>query len=189
MIEGLFQVLLIAHHDHPPARFLGELPCDPLVAAVSGYQENMHDRVGALGGFDRVLQFQLAARVLGVRQDHQGLSPSFIGELVVGGEIDGVIEIRAAVAALREWTRVHDGSRRGVDLSPIDGAVQPAAVVAEIREQVHVQVKRDHHGQVSLAHDAAQEARGRFLLGGQHVGLAAAGVNQQAQCDGEVGVG
>src|SRR5712692_5008922 len=86
--------------------------------------------------------------------------------------------------------RTLDGNRhsRRVDAGTLDGALQLRLVRGEIREQVHVEVEGDDHGQVFGAQEALEEARGDLLFGGQHALLAAAGVNQQAQGDGQGGL-
>ena len=59
-------------------------------------------RIGALRGLDGVLQPQFTAGVLAVAQNDDRFSAGFIGELIVCGEIDGVVEIRAAAATGRK---------------------------------------------------------------------------------------
>ena len=64
-------------------------------------------------------------------------------------------------------------------------AVELGAVLGEIREQVHVRIKRHHQSFVALAQDALQEGATGLLNGAEHELLAAGGVQQKRQGDGK----
>ena len=144
----------------------------------------MHHRVGALRRFDGVLHAHAAAVVLRVGQNHQRLAPGFLRQLV---------------------RRRPDTPRRRTpcraDCRPVaPGALAPAMRARRMArsritwssvkpdQQIGVTVEADHHGQIAFAQHAIQEANRRVLLGAQRARLAAAGIDQQAQGDGQIGL-
>src|ERR1700674_1117767 len=114
LIECLLQVLFAAHDNHPPASLVGEPLGDDLVATIGGNQKNMDNSIGSLRGFDGVLQLQFASRIFRVGQDNDGFSARFIGQLVVGGEVNGVVKIRPACAARGKGTLDKNSADRDI---------------------------------------------------------------------------
>ena len=62
----------------------------------------MNHGIGALGRFDRFIQAQFAAGILGVGQDHDSLAACFGGELVMASQINRVVQIRAPAFDIAE---------------------------------------------------------------------------------------
>src|SRR5258706_2070597 len=188
LIEGLLKIFLVAHDNHAPAGFVGQFLGNSLIASVGGNQQNVDDRIVSLSRLDGVLQLQLASRILGIGQNDHGFPAGFIGELVVRREVDGVVEIGAAIVAARRDGSLPDTTRRRISLCAINGAVESRVVVREISEKIHVQVESHNHGEIALAHHAPQESRSHFFFDPQHEFFAAAGVNQQPESDWKVGL-
>ena len=92
---GIIIVVLVV------AYFLGINPLELLSGNVSTgaelwimYQQDVNHGVGALGSFNGFLQPHLAAFIIGVRDDHQGLPPCFARELFAARHINPVVERR-----------------------------------------------------------------------------------------------
>src|SRR5215469_10723480 len=149
-----------------------------------GDEDRIDDDVRLLRGLDGVLDLQLRALVLAVGKDDHDLAAGLRLQLVVGGQIDRVIEQGAARIARGERAAADAGNAPGgtgrVDAGLVDGAGQFARRIGEVGEQIDVDVKGDKEGLVLGSEHLAQEARAGVLLERKDVGLAAAGVQQDA---------
>jgi hypothetical protein len=119
----------------------------------------------------------LALVVVAVRDDHDGapkLVPRLVlGKLVAAGEVDGVVERRAAARA-----------------QAADGRLQLLGIVDEVRHQLGRSIEAHHHGFVVAEADHAVDERiGRFLLELETLPDAVAGIDQDAEAQGKVGFG
>src|SRR5205807_2984232 len=189
LIKSLLEVLLGRNFDDPAAGGVGNFVPDVGAPAVAGivHQQNVHDGVGTLRGFDGFFHSDSTALVVGVGDDYERFAAGFGGQFFSASNPNRVVKSGTAQTASarfrRQRTRVGHGHHRSVDAGASNGPVELRAIFGEIGEKVHVDVERNHHGFVALAQNAVQEARGRFLLGGQAILFAAAGVNQQPKRD------
>ena len=75
-----------------------------------GDEDGVDDGVGLLGGLGRGLEGLLRALVLAVGEDDEDLAAGLRLQLVVRGEVDGVVEQRAARVAGGEWAAANAGN-------------------------------------------------------------------------------
>src|SRR5260370_40693812 len=112
-------------------------PARTFPAAKMGirHQQNVHDSVGALRGFDGFLQARLATFVLRVGDNHDGLAPGLRVQLFIAGEIDGIVKrcARDLPGTARPWIAGDASTRWDVDARLVYRAVELAAIVGEIR--------------------------------------------------------
>jgi len=144
LVEGFFELVeLVADFDDAAAGFVGEFlhfgiarVADPAIETAIGDEEDIDDGVGFLGSFNCVLVTELAAVVFAVGQDDHGLAANLVGELVVGGQVDRVVEQRAAGIAGRNWAatqaRERAASAAGIDFGFVEGGFEAMDVVGEV---------------------------------------------------------
>ena len=101
----------------------------------------------------------------------------------MGGEVDGVEEKGAAGISVAGDGA---GSGAGVDLRGVDGAFDFAGAVGVVGEEVDVNVEGDEEGFVFGGEDVFEELGSGLLLEGEDVDLAAAGVEEDADGEGEI---
>ena len=148
-----------------------------------GDKDDVDDGVGALGGFDGGLEGFLGALVAAVGQNDEDFATGLLGELVVGGEVDGVEEkgaARVAVAGDRA------GAGTGVDGGLVEGVLDLAGAVGVVGEQVDVNVEGDEERLVFGGEDVAQESGAGLLLEREDVLLGAGGIEQKADGEREI---
>src|SRR5215469_3795064 len=142
--------------------------------------------IGALGGFNRFFEPDFAALVLRVRHDDNGFAAGFAVEFVAASEVDGVVESRARhVAADRAGIPGNVSAAGRIDAGFVDGAVENAAVVGEVSEEVDVGIEGDNHGLITLAQDSVKETGAGILDRAKHALFAAGGVEQKSEGDGK----
>src|ERR1700733_6218470 len=102
--ESIFHLLaVVAYVDDSPTGLFRHFPHvrvtaiahgvnAPPVEAAIGDQQNVHDGIGFLRGFDRALQFLRAALIFAIGEKDDGLTPSLLLQLVMRGQINRVIE-------------------------------------------------------------------------------------------------
>jgi len=98
-------------------------------------------------------------------------------------EVDGVIEQGATGGAV---ARDGAGACAGVDLGRVDGALYFAGAIGVVGEKIDVDVEGDEECLVLGGEDVLEELCSRLLLEGKYVHLAAAGVEEDADGEGEV---
>jgi hypothetical protein len=158
--------------------------------------------VRALRGFDCFGERLLAAAVNSVGEDDESLATLLFFHQFVGGEVDGVVEKRAAAVAVSMRTaavpaasatgrtspaRIGLGELRGVDL--IDGCEEFLAGRSEVLEEFDFVIEMDEEGFVFVfTKDTIEErsAGGAFLI--EDAALAEAGVHEEAEGEREVGL-
>jgi hypothetical protein len=157
---------------------------------VRGEEDDVEDRVGALGGFGGRGEGFLGALVASVGEEDEDFAASLRGELVVGGEVDGVVEEGAAGVGGGEGASADAGGSGGgarrIDRSRVDGAGEFGEAVGVVGEEVDVDVEGDEEGDVFRGEDVFEEARGGLLLEEEDALLAAAGVEEEADGEREV---
>ena len=96
--KACFQIFLAAHHDGAPAGFVGQFFGHAFVAAevagsaISRMCTTVSVRCAAsMASCTR----KLAAFILRVGEDDDRLAPGFAGQLVVAGQVHGIVEDRA----------------------------------------------------------------------------------------------
>ena len=113
----------------------------------------------------------------------------------MGRQIDGVVEHRTfGIRTARQGSAALTGQaaatgRRSINARAIEGCPQQARRVGEVLQQVGIDIEADHERQVLGAQDLIQKIGPDFLLHLEHLPLAAAGIDQNAQGQGEVGFG
>ncbi len=158
----------------------GVAEAEPGVEAAVGDQDDVDDGVGLLGGLGGGLEGLLRALLAAVGQHDDDLSSGFGAQLVVRGEVDGVVEMGAADARVAGDAA---GADAGVDARLFHGALQLAGGAGVVGQQVDVDVKGDKEGFVLGLEDVLEELDAGGLLKRQNVLLGAGGVEQDA--DGE----
>ena len=137
--------------DDPASRLIRDLVGDVRPPALPGvvHQQEVHDGIRALRGFDGFLDGHLASKILRVGNKHKRLAPGLGGQSVSAGHPDRIVHM-GSIGAGRKGARRHHGPA-GVDLRVMDGALQLRAVLGKIGEKVYVKIERDHHGLVAFA--------------------------------------
>ena len=130
-----------------------------------------------------VLEFVLGALVAAVSEHDEDLAAGLLVELVVGGEIDGVVEERSAGVAVAGDGA---GAGAGVNGGLVHGAFELTGAVGVVGEEIDVDVEGDKEGLVLGGEDVLEEFGAGLLLERQDVDLAAAGVEQDADGEGEI---
>ena len=196
LVEGFLELLaVVADVDdaaagvggealHVAGAGVGEVDAEAsAVEAAVGDEDDVDDGVGLLGGFGGGLEGLLRALVAAVGEQDEDLAAGFLAELVVGGEVDGVEEQGAAGVAVAGDGA---GAGAGVDLGVVDGALDLAGAVGVVGEEVDVDVEGDEEGLVLGGEDVFEELGAGLLLEGEDVHLAAAGVEEDADGEGEI---
>ena len=165
------------------SRVAGVAHAEAAVEAAVGDEDDVDDGVGLLGGFGGGLEGLLRALVAAVGEQDEDLAAGLLAELVVGGEVDGVEEEGAAGVAVAGDGA---GAGAGVDGGLVDGAFDFAGAVGVVGEQVDVDVEGDEEGLVLGGEDVVEELGAGLLLEGEDVLLAAGGVEQDADGEGEI---
>ncbi len=101
----------------------------------------------------------------------------------MGGEVDGVVEEGTAGVAV---AGDRAGAGAGVDDGAIDGSSDLAGVVGVIGQEVDVNVEGDEEGFVLGGEDVFEELGTGGLFEGEDVHLAAAGVEEDTDGEGEI---
>src|ERR1700751_2696691 len=175
-------------NDQAPAGFFGQTAGDANVATKTriGHKKQGNHGVRALGRFNGLFESDLAALVLSVGDDDDGFAAGFTVELIAASKVDGVVQSGADhVAAYRSGISGDVSAAGSLDAGLVDGAIEDAAVVGEVSEEVDVGVKRDDHGLIALAQDSVKEAASGVLNRSEHGLFAAGGVKQQSEGDGK----
>ncbi len=109
------------------------------------------------------------------------IAPGFRGEFFAARQVDGIVERRAGDLPRSDRTRIsaHGSLVRHVDPALSNGALQLAALVREIREQIDIGIEGHHQRFIAFADDAPDELAPCVLYGRQHVLLAAGSVEQK----------
>src|SRR3974377_1854401 len=111
----------------------------------------MDNGIGALGGFNRLFEPDLAALVLRVSHDDNGFAAGFAVEFVAAGEVDGVVESGARhVAADRAGIPGAVSAARRIDAGLVEGAVENAAVVGEVSQKTAGGIEGGNNGFIDL---------------------------------------
>src|SRR6266404_7675935 len=110
----------------------------PAARVRIGHQQNVHDGVRALRGFDGFFQAYFAAFVLRVGDDDDGFATGLGIQLFVAREIDGVVERGPGDLPRTDRPRVVSDApgRWHVDARFANGTVELAAIIGEIRQKV-----------------------------------------------------
>ena len=106
------------------------------------------------------------------------------------GEIDGIIERGAALAAGGAWNRAlrtngtaGTTNSAGIDLGLIERMSEPADRTGEILQKGNVHVEADDEGLVFGAQRVLEERTSNFLFHIENAHLAAAGIDEDAEGD------
>jgi len=167
-----------------------------------GEEDAVDEGVGALRGLDRLAERFLAAAVDSVGEEDDGFSALLLFHQFIGGEVNGVIEKRAAAVAvsmraaatLTATTATGGTATTGAGLRElrrvklIDGREEFLAGGGEVLEEFDFVIEMDEEGFVFVfAQDAIEEraAGGAFLI--EDAALAEAGVDEKAEGEREIG--
>src|ERR1700733_4222231 len=187
LVEGFLKMLFVVGDNQATAGFFGHLFRDAGVSAKTriGDEQNVDNSVGTLRRFDRFFFANLATFVLSVGDDEDGFAAGFAGQLFVAGEIDRVVE-RSAGDAAADWTRIdHASAHRRVDARLTNRAIEQAAVVGPVCEEIDVGIKRHDERFVSLAQHAIEKGASHLLNGAEHELFRPGGVEKQRESDWE----
>src|SRR5208283_2223011 len=112
-----------------------------------------------------------------------GLPPRFAVQLFSTRQVDRIIERCAGNLLPADGPRVsgNHAAARYVDSRLRDGAVQDAAVIRKVGQQVHVGIEGENHGLVSLAQNTVQEAASGVLDRSQIILFASGSIQHQPQ--------
>lgn len=164
----------------------GEVVGEGVVGEVDGVE----DGVGFLGGFGGGGEGLLGALVDAVGEEDEDLAAGLGGEFVVGGEVDGVVEEGAAGVGDGERAAAEAGETGagggGVDGGVVDGGGEFGEAGGEVGGEIDVDVEGDEEGEVAGGEDVFEEGDGVLLLEGKDALLAAGGVEEDADGEGEV---
>ena len=196
LVEGFLKLFaVIAYVDDAAACFGGEalhIACAGVgevdaeasaVEAAVGEEDDVDDGVGLLCCFSGGLEGLLRALVAAVGEEDEDLAACLLAELVVGCEVDGVVEEGAAGGAVAGDGA---GACTGVYLSGVDGAFDLAWAVGVVGEEVDVNVEGDEEGLVFGGEDVFEELCAGLLFEGEDVALAATGVEEDADGEGKI---
>src|SRR5271165_5428045 len=191
LIKGGAQFLLVvADFDHASAGFFRQLlhvaEAKALVPATAiGDEDDIAHGISLLRGLDGVADAQAAAFVLAVGEDDHGLATDFIFQLLVGGQVNRVIQRGTTGMGVRNRSSPHSdrasASGSAADLQLVQRTFDGSYVVGEVLIEIDVGVEVDQKGQILGTENAAQKLNAGFLLDGQHALLAWTGVDEQAQ--------
>ena len=168
-----------------------------IAAAFLVREENaVNQGIGALSGFDGLVQRFLAATVNTVGEDDERFAAWLFLHEFVGSEIDGVIEECAASVAMGAAPAgpaagVSSAGRslrklRGMNL--INGGLEFLAGGSEVLKEFDFVVEMNDEGFVFIFAEKTIEKRaagGKFLI--EYAALTEAGVDQEAEGEGEIG--
>ena len=197
LLEGFFEFFaVVAYVDDAAAGLGGELlhiagagvgevdaEASSAVEAAVGDEDDVDDGVGLLCGFDGGLEGLLRALVAAVGEEDEDLAACLLAELFAGCEVDGVVEEGSAGVAVAGDGA---GAGAGVDGGLVYGAFELAGAVGVVGEEIDVNVEGDEEGLVLGGDDVLEELGSGLLLEGQDAYLAAAGVEEDADGEGEV---
>src|SRR5437588_669118 len=172
-------MLLGGHFDDAASGLVGDFVRDVRAPALARivHQQEVYDRIGALGGFDGFVDSDLAAKIFRVGDNHQSFAARFSGQFFPASHPNRVVHVRS-VGAGRQGAGRHHGSG-SVDLRAVNGAVKLGSIFGKVGKQVHVEIKRENHSLVTFTKDLVQETGGGILLRGQAILFTAAGINEE----------
>src|ERR1017187_8214256 len=179
-LEGLGEVFDLKRKEGAAAGLLGEV-LEDLVAVgldaghVGGDGEDHN--VGFERHFEGLIAGVLAAIIFAVGDYHnhpaEVIAGLFPPQFVVAGDINGVVERGAAA---------------GVE--PADGGIQLIGVGSQLGNHFRVAVEAEHHGLVEVgAHGVFEKLAGGVLLKTKAFADAVAGIDEDAEAEGQVGFG
>ncbi len=155
LLEGLFELFAVVAYVDDAATGLGGKALHVAIAGVGhaeaaveaavGDEDDVDDGVGLLGSFGGGFEILLRALVAAIGEEDEDLAASLLTELVVGGEVDGVVEQGAAGGAVAGDGA---GACAGVDLGAVNGALYFAGAVGVVGEEIDVDVEGDEKGLV-----------------------------------------
>ena len=154
--------------------------------------DRINDGIRALGGFDCGEQRLLAAAIDAVGENYKRLAARLLLHQLIGGEIDRVIQHRSPAtdamtsAAGVLWIAGIAELRRS---ELIDGCAQLVLVRSHVGEQIDFAVELDQEGFIAgVGHHLVEKMLAGRALGIENVALAHAGVDEQPERKGEIGV-
>ena len=193
LVEGLLELFAVAAYVDDAAAGVfcealhvsrsTEAEAEAAVGSGVGDEDDVDDGVGLLSGLGGGLEGLLRALVAAVGEQDEDLAAGFLAELVVGGEVDGVVEQGALGRAVAGDGA---GACAGVDLGLVDGAADLAGAVGVVGEQGDVDIKGDEESFVLGGEDVFEEFGSGLLFERKDILLAAAGVEEDADGEGEV---
>ena len=137
---------------------------------------------------------QTAALILAVGEDDHGLTADFFRELVVRSQVNRIVEQRSfrsaggGERAAAQSTNTAAASTC-IDLGAVQRLLQAVNGAGEVLQKIDVHIEADYEGFVLFTQDFAEEVAADFLFHIEHARLAAAGVDQDAEGEREIGFG
>src|ERR1700760_493678 len=139
LVEGFLEFFtVVAYVDDAAAGVFGETlhvgvavvaHAEAAVEAAVGDEDDVDDGVGLLGGFGGGFEVFLRALVAAVGEHDEDLAAGLLAELVVGGEVDGVVEKGATGGSVAGDGA---GAGAGVDLGGVHGVFDFAGAVGVV---------------------------------------------------------
>jgi hypothetical protein len=167
-----------------------------------GEEDAIDEGVGALRGFEGFGEGFLAAAVDAVGEDYECFAALLFFHEFVGGEVDGIVEKRAAAMAVAAGAAVVSATAattsaaatgtglrelRAVDL--IDGGKEFLAGRGEVLEKFDFVIEVDEEGFVFVfAQDAIEERAAGCAFLVEDAALAEAGIDEEAEGEREIGL-
>ncbi len=197
LFEHLVERMLAIYLIDPPARLVAHLAelafsapaAEPEWAVGSGVGvvDAVDHRVGFLGRLDRLVPGQAASLVHSVRDHHDHFAPYLALQLLVGSEINRVVQYRTARRTNRRHRSRMDPAhpRRDAQLAQPFGQQPRRAGV--ILQQLGLFPKADQERQILLPQHVPEELRRRAAFDIDEVALAPADVHQQADGQRQIG--
>src|SRR5882757_3955965 len=112
------------------------------------------------------------------------------------GHVDGIKKHRSPWAGRRTWNwaaaearEVGTSARPGVDLYLVQGLLEARNRTSEVLKKIDVHVEAEHGRHVFRSESALQKRAANFLFDSQDLLLAAAGIDQDPERQGKVGLG
>jgi hypothetical protein len=107
-------MFLVIRHDHAPASLLGHLFRRARIGAIPriSHQQNVNHRIRALRRLNRFFDAHLASFILRIGDHHDGFAARFSVQLLVAGQVNGVVERSSGNMTRRHRPRIEPPRRR-----------------------------------------------------------------------------
>src|ERR1039457_4931907 len=178
---------VVGHSVERAGAGIAHAPTEPAIGAGIGILDAIDDGVGLLGGHDGFFFSEPAAFVNAIGDDDDHFAAHLLLQLIVGGQIDGVIEDRAARAAGGGNGARAEAADAGTHAQIVHGVGEQAGGAGVVLQQLGLFAEADEESFVLLLQDLGEELGGGAALDLDQVALAARNVDQEADGEGEIG--
>src|SRR5208283_5829761 len=139
-----------------------------------GAEQHVDDAVRLLGGFDGVLNLQLAALVFAVGEQDHGFASDLLRQFVVRGQVDRIVKQCAfgsadggnGAAAQSGYSA--STAARGVDAGRVERSLERMHGAGEILQEIDIHIEAEDEGQVLVAKDLTEKVAAHLLFHIEH---------------------